>query len=326
MNAKVDGSTRQPVSWTVPAEDEGQRLDRHLAERLKESRHQIQRWISEKRVRLNDGPTKPATRVEAGDRVVCTPPETPRDAGLKPEKGSLVSLYEDPHLVVLDKAPGVAVHPGAGRPSGTLANFLLDQYPEIATVGGPGRPGIVHRIDLDTTGLLVVARSTEAYHGLSSAFAERRVEKTYLAVAYGTPQPRSGEITSSIGRHRGDRKKMTVRRDGRPAHTRYRVTHAAAGISRLEIDILTGRTHQIRVHLKSLGNPLVGDPVYGEARWRGLPRPSWRALSTFPRPALHAWRLAFDHPVDGQRLDLEAPVPEDLRQLWKGVTGQNWDA
>jgi len=313
-----------PLSWTIPSEEAGNRLDRHLAGRLGQSRHQVQRWIGEGRVQLNGSATKPATKVEAGDTVACALPETPRDPGLAPQDGPLSILYEDPHLLVLDKPPGVAVHPGAGRDSGTLANFLLARYPEIAEVGGPGRPGIVHRLDLNTTGLLVVARTADTYYGLTTAFAERRVEKTYQAMAYGTPREANGTIELPIGRHRGDRKKMTVRRDGRPATTRYRRRQDAAGICRLEVEILTGRTHQIRVHLKALGHPLVGDPVYGEARWRGLPRPSQRALRTFPRPALHAWRLAFTHPVEGHRVEFEAPIPEDLRHLWTAVTGKIW--
>jgi 23S rRNA pseudouridine1911/1915/1917 synthase len=313
-----------PLSWAIPPEEDGNRLDRHLAKRLETSRHQVQRWIAEGRVQINGSTTKAATKVEAGDNVVCTLPTTPENPGLEPEDGPLSIIYEDPHLVVLNKASGVAVHPGAGRGHGTLANFLLARYPEIAEVGGAGRPGIVHRIDLNTTGLLVVARSVESYYGLTAAFTERQVGKTYQAIAYGTPKESERTIDLPIGRHRGDRKKMAVRRDGRPATSRYRCLEDAAGICRLEIDILTGRTHQIRVHMKALGHPLVGDPVYGEARWRGLPRTSHHSLKTFPRPALHAWRLAFTHPVDGQLLELEAPVPDDIRDLWTTVTGQVW--
>ena len=217
--------------------------------------------------------------------------------------------------------PGLAVHPGAGRPGGTLANRLLHRYPEIAGIGGPGRPGIVHRLDLDTTGLVAVARSERAYRGLTAAFAARAVAKTYVALVYGSPRPAGGRVEAPIGRDPRDRKRMAVRADGRPAATGYRSLATVHGISWLELDLETGRTHQIRVHLKALGHPLVGDPIYGEARWKGVESRFRRPLAAFPRPALHAWRLAFDHPGTGERLELEAPVPGDLAELWERVAG-----
>jgi 23S rRNA pseudouridine1911/1915/1917 synthase len=238
-------------------------------------------------------------------------------------------LHEDAELVVLDKPAGLAVHPGAGRASGTLAHLLLARYPEMAGVGGPGRPGIVHRLDQGTSGVMVVARTAAAYQRLSRAFAGRRVVKRYLGIVYGAPRPAAGLVEAPIGRHRERRKEMTVRADGRPARTAYRTLAARSGIALVELDLATGRTHQIRVHLKSLGHPLVGDPVYGEARWRALPRPLQAPLRAFPRPALHAWRLALPA-ADGTApgafpggpwLRCEAPVPEDLRQLWQEVTG-----
>jgi 23S rRNA pseudouridine1911/1915/1917 synthase len=231
-------------------------------------------------------------------------------------------LHEDAALVVIDKPPGLAVHPGAGRATGTLAHHLLDRYPEMAGVGGPGRPGIVHRLDQGTSGALVVARTPAAYARLSRAFAAREVEKRYLGIAYGAPEPPAGTIAAPIGRHPQRRQEMAVRPGGRPARTGYRTLAAGAGIALLEMDLATGRTHQIRVHLKSIGHPLVGDPLYGEARWKGLPRPVQAALRDFPRPALHAWRLAFTHPATGEPLAFEAPVPEDLRELWEKVTGE----
>jgi 23S rRNA pseudouridine1911/1915/1917 synthase len=191
-------------------------------------------------------------------------------------------------------------------------------------VGGPGRPGIVHRLDQGTSGVLAVARTPAAHVRLARAFAERKVEKRYLAIVYGEPSPPSGWIDAPLGRHAQRRKEMTVRQDGRPARTGYRTLATAAGISRVELDLHTGRTHQIRVHMKHLGNPLVGDPVYGEARWKGLPRTVQAPLRDFPHPALHAWRLAFAHPLDGRPLAFEAPVPADLRGLWQRVTGTAW--
>jgi 23S rRNA pseudouridine1911/1915/1917 synthase len=228
---------------------------------------------------------------------------------------------------VLDKPAGLTVHPGAGRPSGTLVHRLLARYPELAGVGGPGRPGIVHRLDRGTSGVLVVARNPRAYAALSGAFAARTIGKRYLAVVYGAPRPAAGEIRAPIGRHRERRKEMTVRPDGRPAWTGYRTlaAPAASGLALVELDLGTGRTHQIRVHLKSIGHPLVGDPVYGEARWRGLPRPSQAALASFPRPALHAWRIALPGPGPSRRV-FEAPVPADLRRLWEQAAGAPFPA
>ncbi len=167
----------------------------------------------------------------------------------------------------------------------------------------------------------MIARTAAAYRVLSRAFAERAVAKTYLAIVYGTPEPPSGLIDAPIGRHPQRRQEMTVRPGGRPSRTRYRTLAAANGIALLELGLETGRTHQIRVHLKSLNRPLVGDPVYGEARWKALPRNRQAPLRTFARPALHAWRLRFRHPTTGEEIACEAPVPADLRALWEGVAG-----
>jgi 23S rRNA pseudouridine1911/1915/1917 synthase len=308
------------VAWAVGPDAAGERLDRHVAARLDAPRNQVQRWIAEGLVRVNGRAAKPSSPVAAGDRVECAPPE-PREERVLPEPGDLRVLYEDADLVVLDKPAGLTVHPGAGRPTGTLAHHLLDRYPEIAGVGGEGRPGIVHRLDQGTSGVLAVARTPAAYARLSRAFASREVRKLYLGIAYGAPSPPAGTIEAPIGRHPQRRREMAVASRGRPAVTHYRTAAAAAGISLLEMDLATGRTHQIRVHLKHLGHPLVGDPVYGEARWKGLPRPAQAALRDFPRPALHAWRISFRHPATGEPLSFEAPVPEDLRSLWGRVTG-----
>ena len=309
--------------WTVDEPAAGERLDRHVAARLDLPRNQIQGWIRDGRVRVNGREAKPSAAVAAGDRIECDPPE-PRDERVQPEPGELAVLYEDADVVVLDKPAGLTVHPGAGRSSGTLAHHLLARYPEMAGVGGPGRPGIVHRLDAGTSGVLVVARTATAYLRLARAFAERQVDKRSLAVVYGAPSPPAGTIEAPIGRHPQRRKEMAVRPGGRPARTGYRTLAHQAGIALVELDLATGRTHQIRVHMKSFGHPLVGDPVYGEARWKGLPRSVQAPLRDFPRPALHAWRLSFQHPSDGRRLAFEAPVPADLRSLWEAVARTPW--
>ena len=307
-------SAERRVEIAVPPEAEGERVDRFVADAVDEARNQVQQWIEEGYVRLGGAPVKASTRIEAGQRIEVTIPPPP-DPRIEPEEGPVDVLREDPDLLVVDKPAGLTVHPGAGRPTGTLVHRLLARYPELAGVGGPGRPGIVHRLDKDTSGLLLVARSSRAYRALTRAFASRDVEKHYLGIVYGDPGVET-PIEAPIGRHPQHRKRMTVRDDGRPARSVFRTLERGPGVSRVEIEIETGRTHQIRVHAKHLGHPLVGDPLYGEARWKALPARLHGPLRSFPRPALHAWKLALDHPVTGERLELEAPVPRDLEELW----------
>lgn len=321
----IEGTkTDREHAFDVGPDDAGQRLDRRLADWLGRPRNQVRRWIQAGAVQVDGKPAKPATELVAGSRVQCRLPQRRHDDRIQPEDGPLHLIYEDDDLVVLDKPAALAVHPGAGRVSGTLAHFLLHRFPEMVEVGGPGRPGIVHRLDMDTTGVMVVARREAAYQHLVTAFAERRVHKLYQAVAYGLPRDDAGTIDRPIGRHRGDRKKMAVTSKGRPAVTEYRCLDRGQGICRLELDLKTGRTHQIRVHLKAIQHPLVGDPLYGEARWKAWPRKQQGPLQAFPRPALHAWRLAFEHPTTGQALQFEAPIPEDMKVLWRKVTGGGW--
>ncbi len=315
-----------PVAWRVEEAAEGERLDRHAAARLGETRSRVQRWIRDGALTVNGKAAKPSHPVAAGEQIDCRPPPAAEAVGLEPETGELRLLHEDAELVVIDKPAGLAVHRGAGRPDGTLANRLLGRFPEMAEVGGPGRPGIVHRLDIDTTGVMVVARTQAAYLRLSQAFGERQVDKRYLAIAYGVPRPEAGRIDRPLGRHPRDRKKMAVRPDGRPAVTEYRTLDDAHGIAVLQLTLITGRTHQIRVHLKAEGRPLVGDPVYGEARWRSQPPVRQAVLKRFPRPALHAWRLELDHPSSGERVEFTAPPPGDLRQLWRDLAGRDLPA
>jgi 23S rRNA pseudouridine1911/1915/1917 synthase len=307
------------------AATDGDRLDRLVASVLATPRNRVQRWIDLGLVTVDGRVGRSSQTLRQGQRVVCAAP-APVVERLEAEDLPLQLLHEDADLLALDKPAGIAVHPGAGRPGGTLANALLFHFPEIAGVGGPGRPGIVHRLDLDTTGVLLVARTDRAYQALIKAFAERRIAKRYFALVHGVPRPERGTIDLPIGRHPQERQRMTLRPDGRPARTHYQVAAARLSFSLLGIDLETGRTHQIRVHAKAIGHPLIGDPLYGEARWRSAPRPLQKALAGFSRPALHARRLELDHPISGLRLTLESPWPADLVDLWRRLTGDAWPA
>lgn len=309
------------MKWTVEEGTDRERLDRHVARELGVPRHQIQAWIEAQRVAVDGEPRKASFAVEPGMSIEAVAPE-PEAGTLVAETGDLRVIFEDAHLVILDKPAGLTVHPGSGRPTGTLVHRLLGRYPEIATVGSATRPGIVHRLDKDTTGLMVVARSALAYQKLTAALSGREMCKEYLALAYGRPRQDRGTIELPIGRHPQKRVEMSVRADGREARTDFRTLDSAEGIAWLHLRLHTGRTHQIRVHLRAIGHPLVGDPVYGAARWRGLVGPARALLAAFPRPALHAWRLGFVHPASGEALAFEAQLPADLASLWQGSTGR----
>lgn len=309
----------------VPAGTPAARIDRYLAEALGLPRSRLQRWLEDGLVAVDGAPARrPSLLVAPGQRLVVSPP-APAEERIVPAAGPLSILYEDEDLAAIDKSAGVAVHPGAGRPTGTLAHFLLHRYPEIAGVGGAGRPGIVHRLDLDTTGVMLVARTDFAYGALQRLFAGREIDKTYLAVVHGEPREPAGRIDLPIGRHPSERQKMAIRDSGRPAGTRWEKVAGRRHFSLLRFGLETGRTHQIRVHGKAIGHPLVGDPLYGENR-RGAPPAVQRALESFPRPALHARRLAFTHPRSGRRLVVEAPIPPDLLELWSRLAGEPWPA
>jgi len=309
-------------SWKVPAGRAAERLDRALAEHLGAPRNQVQRWIAGGRVRVDGRAASRASEpLRSGARIEWDAPP-PSDDRIEPEAGELTILHADDDLVVLDKPAELVVHPGAGRRTGTLAHRLLARFPELRGVGGPGRPGIVHRLDRGTSGVLAVARNAAAYAALSRAFASRQVDKRYLAIAWGTPKQASGTVEAPIGRHPVDRKRMAIRQKGRPARTDWRLVAAAGPVSLLDLTLHTGRTHQIRVHLRHLGHPLVGDPVYGEPRERGLRGPAARVLGAFPRPALHARSLELPHPRSGLRLRVSAPPPADLEELWRELSGE----
>jgi 23S rRNA pseudouridine1911/1915/1917 synthase len=273
--------------------------------------------ILEGRVLLDGRPApKAGAPLTAGAALEVRPPPPPSDL-LVPEDVPFTVLHEDDALVVVDKPAGVVVHPGHGRRSGTLVHGLLARGIPLAPAGGSDRPGIVHRLDRDTSGLLVVAKTDAAHRALASAFARREVDKTYLALVWGHPKPPSGRIERAIGRSRSDRTKMSVAGPrGRPALSSYRTLETMPGFALLEVTIATGRTHQIRVHLLSLHHPVVGDTRYAGERWRGVPDPIKRkALRELPRLALHAAALGFRHPDRGEPMQFRSPLPEDLLAL-----------
>jgi len=303
----------------VPAPQAGERLDRFLAGAQGElSRSRLQTLILEGRVQVNGRVARSSLRLKDGDRV-CVDLPPPRLATLVAENIPLTIVYQDESLLVVNKPPGMVVHPGAGVSTGTLAQALLHHDSGIAAVGGAGRPGIVHRLDRDTSGLMVVARRGQAYRALIEAIKNREVKRRYLALAWGSPRAASGVVDAAIGRDPRRRQRMAVvTRGGKPARTRWRVTERFGVCSALEIDLETGRTHQIRVHLEHLSHPVVGDRVYGgRSRMRLSPSPAERSvrealLDMLPRQALHASELELAHPESGERLHFEAPLPEDF--------------
>jgi 23S rRNA pseudouridine1911/1915/1917 synthase len=250
---------------------------------------------------------------------VEVPPPVPAEP--KAEAIALSIVYEDARLIVLDKPAGLVVHPGAGNASGTLVNALLHHARDLSGVGGVLRPGIVHRLDRGTSGLMVVAKDDAAHQALARQFAARSVGKEYLAVVLGIPSPRSGRIDAPIGRDPSHRKRMSVQAPrGRAARSTYEVEEALDGAALLRVRIHSGRTHQVRVHLASIGHPVAGDATYGGRRTPGSQRAEARAaLAALARPALHATRLAFEHPASGQRLSFESPLPADLQALLEAL-------
>ncbi|HKC61577.1 MAG TPA: RluA family pseudouridine synthase [Myxococcales bacterium] len=292
------------------------RLDRLLAARLPElSRARLQQLIAEGAVRVGGAAAKASLRPRAGAEIEVRVPE-PRPAELLPEDLRLPVLYQDDDLVVIDKPAGLAVHPGAGIASGTVVHGLLHQVRGLAGIGGELRPGIVHRLDKETSGCLAVAKTEAALRGLQAEFKSRRVEKRYLAIVHGSPAD-SGEFDTLHGRHPADRKRFSSKvREGRRAVTRWRVLGRGSGASLVQVELLTGRTHQIRAHFADAGFPLLADALYGgrkrEARLQP-DAPLRRASAAIGRQALHAAVLGFQHPRTGAPVRCEAPLPRDFR-------------
>ncbi len=308
---------------TAVAADAGARLDRLLAARLEDlSRSRLKGLIEAGMVSADGAPVRePSTRVKAGQTFAIVIPET---VPATPE-GQVMALdvvYEDADIIVIDKPAGMVVHPAPGNPDRTLVNALIAHCGVSLTgVGGVRRPGIVHRLDKDTSGLMVAAKSDAAHQGLVAQFAARTVERVYRALVWGRPEPAAGKIAGNIGRSPRNRKKMAVlRRGGRPAVTRYRVRRSYAGgaASLVECRLLTGRTHQIRVHLAAQGHPVIGDPTYGrrdDRRRTALPEAARNAALAMDRQALHAATLGFRHPGTGETLRFESDLPSDIKSL-----------
>jgi len=300
----ANGPEGARIDLTLAPQAAGQRLDRALADRLPEhSRTEIATWIRDGRVQIEGAVVPGKARVAGGEAVtILVPP--PKPSHLVPQDLPLEVVFEDEAVVVVNKPSGLTVHPGAGQPDGTLANALAWHMKDLPELGGSDRPGIVHRLDKETSGVLVVARTELAQRRLSAAFAERTVGKTYLACTHGTPRDATGLIDAPIGRMRNHRTKMAVREGGRESQTRWKVLEAMPRHAFVQCHPRTGRTHQIRVHLKHLGHPILGDPLYG--------LPGQPGEEHTRRLMLHAHRLEFPHPLSGERVAFEAPLPPEF--------------
>ncbi len=296
------------LHFVIGEPEAGQRLDSTLAAVAGITRSQARRWIDADRVRVNDRSCRASQPVRAGDALDVTPPELV-ESELEPEAIALDVLYEDEDLIVVDKPAGMVVHPSPGHSSGTLVHALLHHCRDLAGIGGVERPGIVHRLDRGTSGVMVAAKSDAAHRHLAEQFHEHAVDRVYCAVVRGTPGADEGRVDRAIGRHPRDRKRMSVRgASPREARTAWRVARRFPASQRAALDVFpeTGRTHQIRVHLASIGLPIVGDTVYGRSRRRG---------AELARPALHAAVLGFVHPRSGKVMRFAAPLPSDLKLL-----------
>jgi 23S rRNA pseudouridine1911/1915/1917 synthase len=310
------------ITLTVPDDSDGVRLDRFLASVVADrSRSQIQRLIKDQSVRVAGQVAKSNQPVKAGQTVVLDVPE-PVDAEPQAEALPLPILYQDHDVIVVDKPAGMVVHPAAGHSSGTLVNALLHHATDLSGIGGEKRPGIVHRLDRGTSGLMVIAKNDAAHEELARQFHDREVEKEYVALVWGVVQA-GRRIDAPIGRDPANRRKMSARaRRSREAVTRIvRTEHINPAITLAVIAIHTGRTHQIRVHLSAIGHPIVGDSLYGGVH-RRVPG-DVRAVTHLQRPFLHAAKLAFKHPADGRRMEFTSELPEDLQQVLDELRSRN---
>jgi 23S rRNA pseudouridine1911/1915/1917 synthase len=305
-------------SLRVTAKDQGRRIDQFLSRtNLNLSRSQAKNLIEKHLILLNQNLAKPSAHIRSGDIISGSLPK-PKPLSLEPEPIPVTILYEDPSIIVIDKPSGMVVHPAYGNPSGTLVNALLYHCKDLTGINGVLRPGIVHRLDKDTSGVMVVAKDGEALHQLTKQFKNRTVKKTYWAIVYGKFGQHEGLIDSAIGRHPSERKRMSTRtKKGRVAMTRWKKVEEFDSATLLEIFPQTGRTHQIRVHLSSIGHPILGDPLYGR---KGRPGAIHdlvlkECVKRLNRQALHAHRLELNHPRTGERVQFVAPIPEDMSNV-----------
>jgi 23S rRNA pseudouridine1911/1915/1917 synthase len=292
------------IKLEVASEHAGQRLDRFLAQALPAfSRSRFQTLIRDGFVRVNGNAARPRDPVRAGQIVELREPEIAKIEA-QPEPIALEILFEDDDLLVLNKPAGLVMHPGAGHQQHTLVNALLAHCKKLSGIGGKERPGIVHRLDKETSGALVIAKNDPTHRDLAKQFAARTMGKIYLALVAGAPRQTTGVIDKAIARHPVDRQRMSIaRRQGRSAKTEYRVLHSSGDASLVECTLHSGRTHQIRVHLHDLGHPVLGDKLYGGKR-----------AGNFPRQMLHAWKLSFRHPRTGEPMTFTAPIPSDFAE------------
>ena len=308
----------EKISFTVDKSQCEQRLDIYLAQSdARLSRSQVKYAIEEGDVLVNDKVPKVSQHLKEGDVIVLTK-NPPVEARAVPQEIPLDIVYEDESIIVINKPAGMVVHPAPGNPDKTLVNALLYHCHDLSGIGGVLRPGIVHRLDKDTSGLIVAAKSDEAHQRLSAQFEKHDVHKKYLALVWGDVKGSQGEIEAPVGRHPVNRKKMSTKsRHGKGAHTLWKVRERFGIVTLLDIEIKTGRTHQIRVHLSDLGYPVVGDAVYGNAsRIKSVNDPLLKArLKAFNRQALHAAQLSFLHPQKGDRVIFSTEMPEDLADL-----------
>ncbi len=297
-------------SYIIRPEDERQRLDIFISKKTGLSRSYIQRLIREGNISVNSTTEKTGYMLKRGDRIELAIPEK-EEPGLIPEDIPIEVIFNDPHITVINKPPGMVVYPSAGHIRGTLMNALIARVERLASIGAPLRQGIVHRLDKDTSGLIVIAKDDSAYLNLIRQFQERKIEKYYIAIVYGILHKKRGEIRSIIGRSISDRKKMSTRtKKGKEAITQYEVIKEFKIASLVKVRLITGRTHQIRVHLASIGHPVLGDRTYGR---KNLIRIGKREV-IFNRQMLHACSLRFKHPVTDEDVEFTAPPPEDMRR------------
>lgn len=303
--------------YQAPPEARDERLDRFLAARAGDlSRARIKNLIDQGFCSVDGVKAKAGQKIKAGQSVILVVPE-PEQTELAPDPNvEFGIIFQDKDIVVIDKPPGLVVHPAAGHGSGTLVNGLLAACPDIEGIGGEVRPGIVHRLDKDTSGVMIAAKNDRAHRALVEAFKERTIEKSYLALCTGAPRKRKGEVDLPIGRHPVRRKEMSTRsRSGRPAVTRYEVIkYWSVGVCLVRLHILTGRTHQIRVHMSAIGLPVLGDGVYGKGA-AGLKAGGGEIKGLVKRQMLHSHRLGLAHPFSGREMEFEAPPAPDMKTV-----------